>query len=92
MALLPLPVEPTTGAEAIPDAAAIADVLVDLAATRDRELHEDPDRLDLWAAPGAEPGAGAPGRLVHLAHLPARAARYAELARPLLPAVADAVP
>jgi DEAD/DEAH box helicase domain-containing protein len=92
MALLPLPVEPTTGAEAIPDAAAIADVLVELAATRDRELHEDPDRLDLWAEPGAEPGTGAPGRLVHLAHLPARRARFAELARPLLPAVAEAVP
>jgi DEAD/DEAH box helicase domain-containing protein len=92
MALLPLPVEPTTGAEAIPDAAAIADVLVDLAAARDRELHEDPDRLDLWAEAGAEPGAGAPGRLVHLAHLPAAPARYGELARPLPPAVADAVP
>src|SRR3546814_11147766 len=33
-----------------------------------------------------------PSRLVHVAHLPARDARYGELARPLHPRVAERVP
>ena len=60
-------------------------MLVDLAMARDRAFHEDPDRPDLTVDPG-------PGRLVHLAHLPAREARTAALARPLPAAVAAAVP
>ena len=81
MAILPLSVETTTGAEAI------ADVLVDLAASWDRRDAEDRDE------PGrTSPGLPAPSRLVHLAHLPAREARTATLARPLPPAVAAAVP
>jgi DEAD/DEAH box helicase domain-containing protein len=61
-------------------AAALAEVLADLAAARDRELRDD-----------GEPGAAAwpPSRLVHLAHLPARPAIPGELARPLPAAVAD---
>ena len=41
--------------------------------------------------PGSAPTSG-PSRLLHLASLPARAARYAELARPLPPAVAERLP
>src|SRR5688572_22784832 len=60
----------------VADAAALADVLTDLATARDRAFHHDDA--------GPEPGASPPGsRLVHLAHLPAREARHAELARPL---------
>ncbi len=81
MALLPLPVEPTTGAESI------ADVLVDLAAARDRQLQSDREHaLDPeWVGP--EPD----GRLVHLAELPARGARTGDLARPLPAEIAAAV-
>jgi DEAD/DEAH box helicase domain-containing protein len=64
----------------VADAAALAEVLVDLAAARD---------LDLAGALGdADPGAVA-SRLVHLAHLPARSARHGSLARPLPAAVAE---
>ena len=59
----------------VADAAALADVLGDLAAARDRAFRDDS-------------GSAPPSRLVHLAHLPPRAARHAELARPLPPAVA----
>ena len=91
MALLPLPIEPAGELEApAGDAAAIAGVLAELAATRDREqrhaqdeLFQDPDR----AHPPVDPG-----RLIHVAHLPARAARTAPLARPLPDAVQSAVP
>ena len=55
-------------------AAATAEVLDELALARDR-------------AHGAEDGT-APGRLVHLAHLAPRTARFAELARPLPESVA----
>jgi DEAD/DEAH box helicase domain-containing protein len=82
MALLPVPVEPTTGAEEI------AHVLVDLAAARDRQLQSDRERALDPAWVGPEPT----GRLVHLAELPARGARTAELARPLPPEVAAVVP
>ena len=76
MALLSLPVA-ETGLEPI------AEVLADLAAARDRELHADPDRGPL---------PGDPRRLAHLVHLPARSARHAELRRPLPPEVSAAVP
>jgi DEAD/DEAH box helicase domain-containing protein len=85
MALLPLPAEHLSPGASGHGAEAIADVLRELAATRDRALHEDPDRPDLSADP-------APGRLVHLAHLPPREARTAALARPLPPALAAAAP
>ncbi len=57
----------------IAGAAALAEVLADLAASRDRVFAEDIDG-------GAELRTS---RLVHLAHLPARTARHGELARPL---------
>ncbi len=62
-------------------AVALAEVLVDLADERDRAHRADTDT-------GA-PDGGIPSRLVHLAHLPARAARYGELARPLPTVVAE---
>src|SRR3546814_18665155 len=65
MALLPSPLSPAA------EAAAIADVLYELADARDRVEQEG---LDVGTVPS---------RLVHVAHLPARAARYRELARPL---------
>src|SRR5687768_10245615 len=64
----------------VADAAALADVLGDLAAARDRAFRDD-------AAP--QDGPAPASRLVHLAHLPPRAARHAELSRPL-PAVVAA--
>jgi DEAD/DEAH box helicase domain-containing protein len=77
MALLSLPVAPDAGLEPI------AEVLADLAAARDRELHEDPDR---------QAGAREARRLAHVVHLPARPARHAELRRPLPAEVAAVVP
>lgn len=85
MALLPLPAEHPGSGALHHGAGSIADVLVDLAAARDRDLHDDPDR-DRSAEPEG------PGRLVHLVHLPARAATTATLARPLPPGVAAVVP
>jgi DEAD/DEAH box helicase domain-containing protein len=63
----------------------IAEVLVDLAEARDRELRppEEPDGVVVHLP---EP------RLVHLAHQPARAARFGALARPLPPGVAERAP
>src|SRR5688572_20459441 len=63
----------------VADAAALADVLDDLAAARDRAFRDD-------AAPHDGPPAS---RLVHVAHLPPRPPRHAELSRPL-PAVVAA--
>ncbi|MEO7572252.1 MAG: DEAD/DEAH box helicase [Acidimicrobiales bacterium] len=62
--------------------AGITDVLVELAAERDRVHHADA---------GIDRDIG-PSRLLHLVGLPARAPRYAELARPLPPAVAERLP
>ena len=59
----------------VADAAALAEVLGDLATARDRAFRDDS-------------GSAPPSRLVHLAHLPPRAARHAELSRPLPAAVA----
>jgi DEAD/DEAH box helicase domain-containing protein len=59
-------------------AAALADVLGELAEARDR---------DLRATDGFRAAARG-SRLVHLAHLPERAARHGSLARPLPPVVA----
>jgi DEAD/DEAH box helicase domain-containing protein len=64
----------------VADAAVLAEVLLDLAATRDRALRDDADS-------SAE--ARLESRLVHLAHLPSRPARHGALSRPLPPAVAD---
>lgn len=64
----------------VASAAALADVLVELAAARDRSLI-DASPVD-GVAPPEEP------HLVHLAHLPPREARHGALARPLPPAVA----
>ena len=63
-------------------------MLVQLAAARDRDLQRDREQaLDPdWVGPDQ------PGRLVHLAHLPSRPARTAELARPLPEGLAAAVP
>ena len=63
----------------------IAEVLVDLAEARDRELRH-PDGADPVVVQLPEP------RLVHLAHQPPRAARLADLARPLSPGVAERAP
>lgn len=60
-------------------AAALAEVLADLAKAGDR---------DHWRAGGVDDGVVATSRLVHVAHLPERPARHATLARPLAPAVA----
>src|SRR3546814_1774265 len=62
------------------EAAAFADVLDERADARDRVEQEG---LDVGTVPS---------RLVHVAHLPARDARYGELARPLHPRVAERVP
>ena len=95
MALLPLPVEPISRSsdriEPVDDPSAgreVAEVLVQLAAARDRDLQRDREQaLDPdWVGPDQ------PGRLVHLAHLPSRPARTAELARPLPEGLAAAVP
>jgi DEAD/DEAH box helicase domain-containing protein len=59
-------------------AAALAELLEELAEVRDR---------DLRVAIG-DPSVTVPSRLVHLAHLPERAARYGTLARPLPASVA----
>lgn len=77
MALVPLPPFPED---------ALAELLVDLALERDR-AERDHD--------GAGEGVVAhlpEARLAHLGHLPARAARYGELARPLPAAVAERLP
>ncbi len=74
-ALLSLPIAPQTGLDPI------AEVLADLATARDLELHDDPERA---------PAEGDPRRLAHLVQLPARSARFAELRRPLPPALAAA--
>ncbi|MDQ2648481.1 MAG: DEAD/DEAH box helicase [Actinomycetota bacterium] len=67
------------------DRASIAEVLVDLADARDRELRHDDDPSGVVShLPEA--------RLVHLAHQPPRAARFGELARPLPTSVADRAP
>ena len=84
MALLPLPIEPTTDVEAI------ATVLADLAAARDREHRHAQD--ELFQDPDSVPPPAEVGRLVHLAHLPGRPARTGTLARPLPEAVQAAVP
>jgi DEAD/DEAH box helicase domain-containing protein len=85
MALLPLPIEPVDDPSA---AREVGEVLVQLAAARDRDLQRDREQaLDPdWVGPPQ------PGRLVHLAHLPSRPARTAELARPLPEGLAAAVP
>jgi DEAD/DEAH box helicase domain-containing protein len=64
----------------------MAEVLVDLAEARDRELRrfDAPDDGVVIHLP--EP------RLVHLAHVPPRPARFGELRRPLPPAVAERAP
>ena len=62
-------------------AAALADLLEDLAAARDAAVEDE----------HGSPPTG-PGRLVHLSHLGAREARHGVLARPLPAAVADRVP
>jgi len=62
-------------------AAALADLLEDLAAARDAAVEDE----------HGPPPTG-PGRLVHLSHLGAREARHGVLARPLPAAVADRVP
>jgi DEAD/DEAH box helicase domain-containing protein len=62
--------------------ARIADVLGELAAERDRAHHDD-------AALGTDLG---PSRLVHLHTEPARAARHAELTRPLSAAITERLP
>jgi len=54
-----------------------------------RILQDLADERDMMQAPG--PGA-LPGRLVHLTELPARAASYGRLARPLHPSVEERVP
>ncbi len=63
-------------------AAALAEVLADLAASRDRALIEHLDPAEQVPPPD--------GRLVHVAHLPARSARYGSLERPLPDRVAAA--
>lgn len=70
----------------VASAAALADVLSQLADARDRE-HADREQADSDRADVA-----LPSRLVHLAHLPPRAARHAALARPLPVAVAARAP
>jgi len=64
------------------DGASIADVLAALAAERDRAHHTD-------VGVGQDLG---PSRLLHVESLPARAPRYAELARALPPGVAERLP
>ncbi len=67
---------------ALADQASLADVLRDLAIERDRAHHADAGvDLDLG-----------PSRLIHLAEVPARAARHADLARPLAPAITERLP
>ncbi|MEO7427903.1 MAG: DEAD/DEAH box helicase, partial [Acidimicrobiales bacterium] len=61
-------------------AAALADVLSELGAARDRELADDDG--------SSQDGLDASSRLVHVAHLPERQAEYASLARPLPASVA----
>jgi DEAD/DEAH box helicase domain-containing protein len=56
-------------------AATLAELLMELAAARDRTWAED------GAAADGEPDG--PGRLIHLAHLPARDGTHSQLARPL---------
>jgi len=68
--------------DALTFGASIADVLGHLATERDRSHHGH-------AGVGTDLG---PSRLLHLASLPARAPRHAELARPLPPAVAERLP
>lgn len=68
--------------DALSDGASIGDVLVELAAERDRAHHTD-------AGVGTDLG---PSRLLHLVALPARAPRHAELLRPLPPTVAERLP
>src|SRR5690606_15799173 len=70
-------------------AAALAEVLEELALARDRAFLEGIEQEhhgsgDMPEAP--------PGRLVHVSHLPARTAQIGELARPLPPGVAARVP
>jgi DEAD/DEAH box helicase domain-containing protein len=65
-------------------ATALAEVLDELAAARDRADRE------AWQDDGAEGPGGA--RLVHLAHLPARHALVGSLARPLPDALVDRFP
>ena len=74
-----LPVSELHGAGAEP----VAQVLADLAAARDRELHPDPDR---------GPGPAEERRLVHVAHLPSRPARHGDLRSPLPDPLAAALP
>ncbi len=59
---------------------ALAEILGDLAAVRDRDQLDDP-----------QSAGELPGRLVHVAHLPERAARHAVLARPLSASVASRI-
>ena len=68
-------------------AAAVAQVLADLARARDEwvDAADAADAADVPAAPAER-------CLVHAAHLPARPARTAPLARPLPPAVAERLP
>jgi len=68
--------------DALAAGASIADVLGGLAAERDRAHQAD-------AGVGTDLG---PSRLLHVVARPARAARYAELARPLPPGVAERLP
>lgn len=75
MALLPSPLDDVVD---LP----IAEVLAHLAESRDR-VHHEATRIDGEAAP--------PSRLLHVAEVPARLARYADLVRPLPLAVADRI-
>ena len=75
MALLPSPLDDLA---AVP----IAEVLAHLAESRDR-VHHEATRIDGEPAP--------PSRLLHVAEVPARPARFAELARPLPPGVSERV-
>ena len=67
---------------ALTDRASLADVLGELAMERDRAHHAD-------AGVGLDLG---PSRLLHLVAVPGRAARHAELARPLPPEIAERLP
>ena len=68
--------------QTLAEGASIAELLGELAAERDRAHHAD-------AGIGTDLG---PSRLLHLAPIPARVARYGSLARPLPPEVAARLP